>query len=474
MSLTASLNSAMSGLTQTSRRAEAVASNVANADTDGYRRREIVQGEIPGRAVTRRVVDPALAQLRRDAAADAAREGTAEAFHARLDTAIGDPGDPGSVQARLAAFDASLVAAASDPTSETLLASVARDAASLAGGLNDMADVVTAARQDADAAIDATVRALNSDLSAVADLNTRIMRVEASGQDASDLRDRRGLLVDRISEAIPVRRLVRDGGVVALVSTGGAILLDGRAAAIGFTPQPVVTDDMVAPGQLSGLTIRGRPIVTGGAGPVSGGRLGALFDIRDRDAPAATDRLDAFAADLIDRFARVGTDPSLTPGDPGLFTDAGAALSAAPPAGLAARLRVNNALEPTDPATLLPLRDGFGAMVAGPAGDPAQLLRFGAALHLRDVPVTDPARSAGSLVDLLGTMRSEISSNRVRSEDAGGVARAHADSLAAARDGGSVDTDAEMRRLIEIERAYAANARVIQAVGAMMDRITEI
>jgi flagellar hook-associated protein 1 FlgK len=37
-----------------------------------------------------------------------------------------------------------------------------------------------------------------------------------------------------------------------------------------------------------------------------------------------------------------------------------------------------------------------------------------------------------------------------------------------------VDTDAEMQNLILIEQAYAANARVIETVSAMIDRLMEI
>ena len=37
-----------------------------------------------------------------------------------------------------------------------------------------------------------------------------------------------------------------------------------------------------------------------------------------------------------------------------------------------------------------------------------------------------------------------------------------------------VDSDAEMQRLLQYEQAYAANARVIQAIQTMMDQILGI
>ena len=37
-----------------------------------------------------------------------------------------------------------------------------------------------------------------------------------------------------------------------------------------------------------------------------------------------------------------------------------------------------------------------------------------------------------------------------------------------------VDSDAEMQKLLEYEQAYAANARVIQAIEEMMDQILRL
>ena len=37
-----------------------------------------------------------------------------------------------------------------------------------------------------------------------------------------------------------------------------------------------------------------------------------------------------------------------------------------------------------------------------------------------------------------------------------------------------VDTDQELQAMMEIERLYAANARVIQAVDAMLDELMRI
>jgi len=46
--------------------------------------------------------------------------------------------------------------------------------------------------------------------------------------------------------------------------------------------------------------------------------------------------------------------------------------------------------------------------------------------------------------------------------------------LTEAEAAGGVDSDYEMQMLLRVEQAYAANARVIQAVETMMQRLMEI
>src|SRR6056297_2804518 len=105
MSISAALSSALSGLTAASHRAEVVSSNVANASTPGYGRRtaelagRIVDGSGAGVQVTgvRREVDTILLGDRRLADASRAAAATRAEGMARLETAIGVPGEPGAL-----------------------------------------------------------------------------------------------------------------------------------------------------------------------------------------------------------------------------------------------------------------------------------------------------------------------------------------------------------------------------------------
>lgn len=481
MSLSSSLNAAVAGLGITSQRAEVVARNVANADRPGYVRRDLDIGGpsvgTPGSTTSvSRDLDPRLVQLRREAQSQEAGDRQMAAFSSRIDAELGDPDQIGSLQDRIARLDAAFVGAATDPQSEVRLSEVAQAAGDLTSYINGLDATITRERQNADTDIGEAVAQLNRDLADVAKLNTLIKRQSIGGAATAGLQDQRSVLIDRISAQIPVRALPRDDGDVALVSAGGIMLLDGRPAVLGFDARAPITPEMSFPTHLSGLTVNGRDVAVGGnVSGIAGGGLAALFDLRDVVAPEATARLDSLAADLIDRFEDPSVDATRAPGQPGLFTERGGGLSATPDAGLAGRLQLNAAVDPARGGDLWRLRDGLGATAPDTSSNPALLLTYGRALATPDVPALPGLPSVGR--DFAGhaaSLKSLVSADRVEAEDRLAFSEGRSQDLVEQRDGGAVDIDAEMRRLIEIEQAYAANARVIQAVGDMINRLTEI
>jgi flagellar hook-associated protein 1 len=155
------------------------------------------------------------------------------------------------------------------------------------------------------------------------------------------------VLVDQIAGIVPLRTYSRDNGQIALVSTGGAVLLDGSAAVFEFTSAGKITADMTqASGALSGLSMNGQPVRIGDNGLLEGGSLAALFEVRDTIAPMASAQADAFARDLVERFQASGVDPTVAIGAAGLFTDDGAAFDSLNEIGLAGRLMLSAAVDP--------------------------------------------------------------------------------------------------------------------------------
>ena len=479
MSLSLSLSSAVSGLQASARSAELVSSNVANALTDGYGRRDIqltarsLGGTGSGVEITGvvRVTDQVLLSDRRVAQANMAGSAVLADAFARLEAAIGTPGDAASLGGKIAGLDSALLAATSRPESEQRLAAVLAAAQGLATQVGKASIAVQMERERADDRIAENVKELNDTLAKVAALNAQILKQVVADRDASPLMDQRQQLIDKIAEIVPLRQIDRDTGQIALISTGGAALLDGRPALFGFTPVGKVTPDMtLASGALSGLTMNGKPVTFGdGSGKLDGGAMAANFRLRDIEAPVQQVRLDALARDLIARFANPSVDTTLTSGAPGLFTDAGAAFNAATETGLAGRLAVNTAADPANGGALWRLRDGLGATTEGPPGESALLTALRGQLTAFLAPASGGfAPGARSFSGLASDVLSYVSRARTGAEAEQSYTAARYNSLRADELAAGVDTDQQLQSLLLIERAYGANAQVIKTVDSMI------
>ncbi|SIO49730.1 flagellar hook-associated protein 1 FlgK [Rhodovulum sp. ES.010] len=485
MSLSSSLSNALSGLNASSRGAQVVSSNISNALTEGYGRRVLetsastVMGAGSGVQVdgVRRDTNLALISDRRLSQSDLGQAQTRADGLARVEAALGTPDSPDSIAGRMAALESALVAAASRPDSATRLADVKTAAQSVAGSIQMASDDLQSIRMQADSAIAGEVELLNGTLREIADLNTEIRSHYGTRTDMSALFDERQVLVDRIAEVVPLRQIQRDHGTIALYTETGAALVDGRASEFSFDQVGVITPDMtIASGALSGLTLNGEPVrAVGSHAPMGGGRLEALFEQRDQTVPAAQANLDALARDLIERFEAPGVDPSATPGAPGLFTDNGLVLDPANELGLSARISVNATVDPDQGGDLWRLRTGLGAPAAGDVGDSTLLNAFADALSNTRVPSSGTFGSQPMSASGLATEAvSRISVQAHWAAEEEGFASARTNALKEAELQGGVDTDAELQNLMLYEQAYAANAKVIQAVDEMMQMLMEI
>ncbi|ARO15429.1 flagellar hook-associated protein [Ketogulonicigenium robustum] len=484
MSLSYSLGNALSGLAAVSRQTEVISSNVSNALTVGYARRDVAlsANSIGGRGAgvsidgVSRAVNAAITADRRNALTRMDGSTVLAQGLARLEVALGAPTDVGSIAGRITAFEQALVTAASDPTSQAGLDAAAYALSDIVKTLNDNAAKVQTMRAEADADIAGQVDSLNTALQQVATLNKQITRALTSGADAAGLMDQRAMVIDSIAAIIPVSEVARDNGVVALMAPGGVMLVENSAATFGFTHSPTITADMsLQNGLLSGLTVDGRPLAAdGGVGKLAGGTLGAVFALRDDVLTSAQAGLDDVAADLALRFQNAANDPTIGASGPllGLLTDSGAAVNPADTVGLASRLRMNSLIDPGAGGDATLLRDGLYTMGGTSSGSSVQLARWSAALSAsQTLPSGTLAKSAASSA---AHVLNDVSAARVSADNDVSFTSALHSSLFSAEAVSGVDSDQEMQKLLLIETAYAANAKVIQAVDGMLKTLLEI
>lgn len=479
MSMSASLANALSGLSAASRAAEVISANVSNSQTEGYGRRElqlasrVIGGNGAGVAVVgvTRNVDEQIISDRRLADASLGLHTTEADFFRNYETFLGLPDDPASLSGRITQFESALLEAASRPDSEARLSSVLSGATGVANKLNGVSDQIQSVRLQSDQEINAAVTMINDSLEKVEQLNINIRKQLSAGYDATALMDQRQQIIDGISEYIPVQQIPRSNGGVALFTPGGAILLDGKAADIGFVPVGTIVPQMtIGTGALSGLSVNGQAIQTGPGGPLSGGKLSGLFSVRDDLSVVAQERLDAVARDMITRFQDPAVDPTIAASDPGLFTDAGAQFNAAVEIGLSGRIAVNALVDPTTGGELRRLRDGLGSAIPGDVGNATLLTALVDVLGSARVPASGGFSGVAQTAVGLSALVLSLTNVDLRSAEVDkSFASAQVNNLKQAEFLNGVNTDRELQQLMLVEQAFSANALVMSTIDDMIN-----
>jgi len=479
--LSTALNTSLSGLTLASRMTQTISNNVANVLTEGYASRQVIPSSRSlggnGLGVTiasiQRNSDPFLLAERRAADGQLAVANTRADFYNQIETAIGLPGDIGSLTQKLAEFSGSLIESASRPDSDARLQSVINTANSLVGKINDASSRVQSLRMQADQEIGQIVNFVNDTLAKISKLNVPNVRARNNEEQYLDILDQRQILVNQLSELIPVRELQRENGTVALFTPGGSILLDGSPSILSFQAAGQITPHMsIETSTLSGLMINDKVVGTDvEAGKIAGGRLSALFELRDVQAKIVQEKLDVIARDLVERFQDANVDPTISPGGAGLFTDQGAPFVSSNEVGLSARLSTNNAVDPSKGGELWRLRSGLNASMGGDAGDSTLLNAMLGALDQSKTVPSGGYSAEHSTFSLAGEISSELAVLNANFISDQTFANARLSTLASAESANGVDTDHEMQKLLLVEQAYAANAKVISTIDELIETL---
>jgi len=376
VSITQAINAARTGLQISGLRAELVATNVANASTPGYVRRsldvsELIAGDQSGGVrsdgISRHSDDTITAQ-RRNITSDQASASVLSSTWQSLSFKLGDTADGPGLFNTITKFEDALADAATTPESTIGLTDVLSTSQAVATEFANLSNHTTSLRSEADSEIAVGVDRVNAALDRIVSLNQDIAKAGINSSETASLFDERDRVVDTIAEYLPIQTIQRDNGTIDVVTQEGVTLVSDSARKIEFE-RSFVFDPGVSleSGDLSGLKVGDIDITPGASsfGAVSSGMFGALFQLRDRDLPEFSSQLDALASDLVSRMGDDSLDATKTPGDPGLFVDAGTAGTV----GSAARLQVNAVVDPSQGGSIWRLRDGLGATAEGPPGN---------------------------------------------------------------------------------------------------------
>ena len=288
MSLSATLNTALSSLSIAQRALAVTANNIANANTEGYTRKQlnqattVVNGQSQGvrSAETRRVVDQFLgSELRRQTSSlgmSAELRGAYDRIELEL---FGSPGDADrGLAARLGTLTAGLEQLANEPESRAMRTSVIGAIQDTLRQLSADHATVQQLRADADRKIGQTVQAINAHVNELHTLNREFARTGGT----PDLADRRDQVLEQLAEKIEISIYEKDNGMIAIYTSGGHALLENAPSLLHYIPSSNVSETTqfgairtFMPNQVDSAT--GSPFdVTAGDVLVTGGRRATL------------------------------------------------------------------------------------------------------------------------------------------------------------------------------------------------------
>jgi flagellar hook-associated protein 1 FlgK len=234
-------------------------------------------------------------------------------------------------------------------------------------------------------------------------------------------------------------------------------------------------------------------------GQLSGGRMGEYLALRDRTLPRLQAETDLVAANIAGRLAAQGLT-LFTDSDGSSVPDTSQAYAGSSQLGLAARIKVNPAVA-LDPSLL---RDGTDAVsgspvgasdfTPNPGGGPAgfttlldRVLEFSFGANAAtgiawstiataglgpDGSLASPFAAPPTLAGYADRVTTAQTSERAAATDSRTAAEALRNTLLTRFDNASgVDVDAEMAAMVQLQNAYAANARVMGTLQSMWDSL---
>jgi flagellar hook-associated protein FlgK len=325
MGLGVALSTAVSSLKATQDALQITSQNIANANSENYTRREVVQENAVVNGVgagvqvseVRRSIDNFLVvSSRRQQSVVGQAEVKTEYFD-RIDLYYGAPGQNNSLNIYTDGFFSSLTDLSATPEQASLRATAVGQAVSLAGNVSALAKNLEDTRFLADQEIATTLNALNQKLDQAHAVNVAIKEASITGADVSTLLDNRDALILDITNILDVTVNFDSDGAVSLGVPSGELLNPSSRFHLVYNQQTSVEglingdpisainiafldDDGNATNET--LTLKSSSTAALQVDNITGGRLAGLIEIRDNDIPKFTEQLDEFAQTLSDAF----------------------------------------------------------------------------------------------------------------------------------------------------------------------------
>jgi flagellar hook-associated protein 1 FlgK len=461
MAISLGLNTATKALRAQQLAVDIASHNIANAQTPGFSRQRVIlraegitsadrngHDDLLGKAGfgvsaadVNRVRDTFLDfQARQTNSAMTQYNAYSDAL-GRAELTFNEPSDNG-IQALMGSFFDAWHDVANDPESPAARVALVHAASTLTSNIQRASNDLSTLRSDVNTSVTSLADAINSRASELSALNKQIVQVEANGDMANDLRDRRDVLLDQLSGLGQISYSETANHSVT-VYLGSHELVSPS----GYQTVQAINDPNPANAGMQKLvfTSDGTDVTS------TSGTLRGLMDARDTAIPAIQAKLDALASDLITKVNALHSAGYDLNGNTGVnfFTGTDAK-----------DIALNTALS-ADPSKI------------AASTDPAAVGNSTNALAIADLQTTASAGLGGATLDqyyasIVSVLGSDVAQAQGMAQS-NGLLNSHVE---AQRQGVSgVNIDEEVTNMTASQRAYEAAAKVISVIDGMLDTL---
>nr|WP_320113735.1 flagellar hook-associated protein FlgK [uncultured Desulfuromonas sp.] len=301
MGLAAALNTGKTSLFASQKAIEVAGNNIANVNTEGYSRQNVVLGDIPslefggffvGTGVRVNNVEREYDVFINDQLLDKSQElGAEDAKSTPLSElervfSVGDE----NLATEIDRFFDAWQELSANPSGEVERDIVIQRGELLAAEFNTVARDLDNVRGNINNTIASEIDGVNLKLNQIADLNVKIQNIEANGKSANSFRDQRDLLLQELTYSLGVQSYEEPSGAVNVQLPGGLPLIqNGTALELEATPQG---EDLVLTLNIgeSSFDVTGKNL---------GGKFKGLFELRDEFIPELKQNLDLTAYQMV-------------------------------------------------------------------------------------------------------------------------------------------------------------------------------
>lgn len=272
------INNALSGSLAAQTALNTTSQNIANLQTKGYTRQGVVLASVaPGISNKTSGMGVQVASLTRfsdayksaqmwRAASEKGQYSQTQAYLSQMERVMGD--DQSSISSGVDQFFKALNAAGVDPTSTPLRQQVVTAANAMSQHFNSIYNVMANQRLSLDQQREALLPNINADVAAIARLNQGVIGAAALGTNVSALIDERDLAIDSLASKLSIEVIdqpdgsrnisLRSGQPLVIGNRGGTMSLkediNGKTLTLDFGGTSFALQDTKVGGQMGGLS----------------------------------------------------------------------------------------------------------------------------------------------------------------------------------------------------------------------------